>query len=281
MLIVEKLPWGNTLEVTRGVEDGARRARARACRHQVDPTIFRPATFIETAIDNLGRSLLIGCLLVVLVLGFFLFEWRTALISVVSIPLSLVAAGLVLYCAGHTINTMILAGLVIAVGVVVDDAIIDVENIVRRLRQHRREGSTKSTAAIVLDASLEVRGPIVYATLIIVAAAAPVFFLQGLTGSFFQPLALSYTLAVLASMVVALTVTPALALILLARRHARPARVAARALAAARLHGGAARGSSGGRSRAVAAVGRRGGRPRCAARPRAVAASRRSRSATS
>jgi CzcA family heavy metal efflux pump len=152
---------------------------------------------------------------VILVLAFFLFEWRSALISLVAIPLSLVAAGFVLFVRGATINTMILAGLVIAVGVVVDDAIIDIENILRRLRQYRREGTDKSTAAIVLEASLEVRGPIIYATLIIVAAAVPVYFLEGLTGSFFRPLAFSYGLAVLASLVVALTVTPALALLLL------------------------------------------------------------------
>jgi CzcA family heavy metal efflux pump len=184
----------------------------------VDPTIFRPASFIESSIHNLTTALLLGCLFVVLVLAFFLFEWRSALISLVSIPLSLVAAGFVLYARGATINTMILAGLVIAVGVVVDDAIIDIENILRRLRQYRREGSQRSTAAIVLGASLEVRGPIIYATLIIVAAAVPVYFLEGLTGSFFRPLAFSYALAVLASLLVALTVTPALALLLLRGR---------------------------------------------------------------
>ena len=102
-------------------------------------------------------------------------------------------------------------------GVVVDDAIIDVENIMRRLRQHRARGSDESTASVVLKASLEMRSPIVYATLIIVVAAVPIFFLDGLTGVFFRPLAISYTLAVLASMVVALTVTPALALILLGK----------------------------------------------------------------
>ena len=122
------------------------------------------------------------------------------------------AAGLVLYLAATTINTMVLAGFVIALGVVVDDAIIDIENIVRRLRQHRaRKGSDQSTAPIILEASLEVRSAIVYATLIEVVAVVPVFFLEGLSGAFFQPLALSYALAVLASMVVALTVTPALA----------------------------------------------------------------------
>ncbi len=215
MLIVEKLPWANTLDVTRGVEQALRQLQPGLPGIDVDPTIFRPASFIETALHNLTNALLLGCLLVLLVLAFFLFEWRSALISLVAIPLSLVSAGFVLFVRGATINTMILAGLVIAVGVVVDDAIIDIENILRRLRQYRREGTDKSTAAIVLEASLEVRGPIIYATLIIVAAAVPVYFLEGLTGSFFRPLALSYGLAVLASLVVALTVTPALALLLL------------------------------------------------------------------
>jgi CzcA family heavy metal efflux pump len=215
MLIVEKLPWANTLDVTRGVEQALRELQPGLAGIQVDPTIFRPASFIESSIHNLTNALLLGCLFVVLVLAFFLFEWRSALISLISIPLSLVAASFVLFVRGATINTMILAGLVIAVGVVVDDAIIDIENILRRLRQHRMEGSQRPTAAIVLDASLEVRGPIIYATLIIVAAAVPVYFLEGLTGSFFRPLAFSYGLAVLASLVVALTVTPALALLLL------------------------------------------------------------------
>jgi len=150
-----------------------------------------------------------------LVLGAFLFEWRTAFISLVAIPLSLVAAGLVLSLLGATINTMVLAGFVIAVGGVVDDAIIDVENIVRRLRQHRRERSDRSIASIILEASLEVRRAIVYAVLIDVMVLLPVFLLAGVSGAFFQPLALSYALALLASMVVALVVTPALCLLLL------------------------------------------------------------------
>ena len=217
MLVVEKLPWANTLDVTRGVDAALASLRPGLSGIDVDPTIFRPASFIESSIHNLTTALLLGCLFVVLVLGLFLFEWRSALISLVSIPLSLMAAGLALYARGATINTMVLAGLVIAVGVVVDDAIVDIENIVRRLRQYRREGTDKSTASIVLESSLEVRGPIIYATLIIVVAAVPVYFLQGLTGAFFRPLALSYALAVLASLVVALTVTPALALLLLRR----------------------------------------------------------------
>jgi CzcA family heavy metal efflux pump len=217
MLIVEKLPWGNTLEVTRGVEKALADMRPGLAGIDVDTHIFRPATFIQTAIHNLGRAMILGFLLVVLILGFFVFEWRVALISVVTIPLSLVVAGLVLNATGATINTMILAGLVIALGEIVDDAIIDIENIVRRIRQNRREGSGKSTAAIILDASLEVRSSVVHATLISVMATVPIFFLGGLTGSFFRPLAFSYGLAILASLAVALTITPALALILLSK----------------------------------------------------------------
>jgi CzcA family heavy metal efflux pump len=215
LLIVEKFPWANTLQVTHGVEAALDELRPGLPGMEIDHEIFRPATFIEVSIENLTTALLIGAVLVIVVLGAFLFEWRTALISVVAIPLSLVAAGLVLYLFGATINVMILAGLVIALGAVVDDAIIDIENIVRRLRQHRREGSDKSTATIILEASLEIRRAIVYATLIIVLAVVPVFFLEGLSGAFFQPMALSYGLAMLASMVVALTVTPALSLMLL------------------------------------------------------------------
>jgi CzcA family heavy metal efflux pump len=217
MLVVEKLPWANTLDVTAGVDQAMKDLQPGLSGIAVDSQIFRPASFIQSAVDNLSRALLLGCLFVVLVLALFLFEWRSALISLAAIPLSLLAAGLVLYYTGATVNTMVLAGLVIAVGVVVDDAIIDIENIVRRLREARRAGSERSTMAIVLEASVEVRGPIVYATLIVVAAAAPVIFLGGLTGAFFRPLAQAYTLAVLASLVVALTVTPALALLLLRR----------------------------------------------------------------
>lgn len=215
MMIVEKLPWGNTLEVTRGVEKALAQMKPGLPGIEIDTEIFRPATFIEESIDNLTGALLVGCLLVVLVLGAFLFEWRVALISCTAIPLSLITGGLVLYFRGASINTMVLAGFVIALGAVVDDAIVDIENIVRRLRQHRKEGIKKPIARIIFEASLEVRRAIIYSTLIEVAALAPVFFMGGLAGAFFQPLALSYCLAVAASTVVALTVTPALALMLL------------------------------------------------------------------
>ncbi len=215
LLVVEKLPWGNTLAVTHDIDEAIKSLQPGLSGITFQTGIFRQANFIKTSISNLTQALLLGFALVVIILALFLFEWRVALISLLTIPLSLMAAMLVLYLRGATVNTMTLAGLVIALGAVVDDAIIDVENILRRLRQHRQAGGQRSTASIILEASLEVRNPIVYATLIIVAAAVPIFLLPGLTGSFFRPLALSYTLAILASMAVALTVTPALALIML------------------------------------------------------------------
>jgi CzcA family heavy metal efflux pump len=216
LLVVEKAPGANTMRVTKGVDNALADLKPGLPGISFDAHIFRQADFIEMALDNLTLALLLGCLLVVLVLIAFLFQWRTALISLVAIPLSLMAAVLVLYLRGDTINTMILAGLVIAVGVVVDDAIIDVENIWRRMRE-RGDATGSLSPRIILEASLEVRSAIFYATLINVLAVVPVFFLQSVTGSFFEPLAFSYALAILVSMVIALTVTPALALILLSR----------------------------------------------------------------
>jgi CzcA family heavy metal efflux pump len=219
MLIVQKVPGSNTLEVTKGVEDAMDDMKPGLPGIQVHDGLFRPATFIDMALDNLMEAMLLGILLVILILAAFLFEWRTAFISLIAIPLSLVGALVVLEMFGTVINVMILAGLVVAIGVVVDDAIIDVENIVRRLRQARAEGREVSTFRVVLDASVEVRSAIIYATLIDICAIFPVFFLSGLSGSFFQPLVLSYGLAVLISMLVATTVTPALCLLLLSRGH--------------------------------------------------------------
>ena len=220
LLVVEKLPWANSLQMTAGVEDAIRQLQPGLPGIKFDTKVFQQADFVKLAIANLTQALVIGFILVVVILALFLFEWRMALISLLTIPLSLMATLLVLYWRGATINTMTLAGLVIALGAVVDDAIIDVENITRRLREERlREGGQpgggRSTREVILSACLEVRSPIVYATLIILAASVPVFLLAGLTGAFFQPLALSYTLAIAASMAVALTVTPALALLML------------------------------------------------------------------
>ncbi len=215
LLIVEKQPWGNTLEVTHKVETALEALRPGLSALEIDPTIFRPATFIEMSLQNLNRAMLLGCLLVIAVLAFFLNDWRTALISVLAIPTSLLAAALILHYQGGTINTMVLAGLVIALGEVVDDAIIDVENIMRRLHLNREAENPLSPFHVVLNASLEVRSAVVYGSVIVALVLLPVFLLEGLSGSFFRPLAFSYVLAILASLFVALTLTPALALLLL------------------------------------------------------------------
>lgn len=217
LLIVEKQPWGNTLEVTKKIEEVLDALRPGLSDIEIDSTIFRPATFIEMSLSNLNRALLIGCLLVIAVLAFFLNNWRTALISVLAIPTSLIIAALVLNYRGGTINTMVLAGLIIALGELVDDAIIDVENIMRRLRLNKAAGSPDSIFKVVLNASLEVRSAVVYGSVIVVLVLMPVFFLQGLSGSFFRPLAFSYVLAILSSLLVALILTPALSMILLPR----------------------------------------------------------------
>jgi len=225
MLLVQKFPGASTTEVTRGVEEALEDMAPGFSGITVDTDLYRPASFIDTAKRDLSLALLIGLILVVALLGAFLFDWRVALISVVVIPLSLVTAAYVLYLRGTTFNTMLLAGLVIAFGVVVDDAIVDANNIKRRLRERQARAARLETdedragaeppLATILRASLEVRGPLLYATLIIALATVPVFFLEGLTGSFVGLLATSYLLAVLASMVVALVVTPGLALLLL------------------------------------------------------------------
>ena len=221
LLIVEKFPWANTVEVTKGVEAAMEEMKPGLTGIDIDTTIFRPATFVEVALENLTESLMIGAGLVVIVLLLFLWDWRIAIISATIIPLTMVITLLVLSLFDVTLNVMVLAGLVIAIGAVVDDAIVDVENIVRRLRQHRREGSDLPTAQIVLEASVEVREAIVTASIIEMSALLPVFFLEGLSGSFFRPLAQAYVVATLVSPLIALTVTPALVLILLSNAPVR------------------------------------------------------------
>ena len=217
LLVVQKFPGANTADVTRGVERALAELNPGMPGIDVDSKIFRPADFNEAAARNINLAVLIGFFLVVLVLA-VLVEWRTLLISLLAIIVSLLAAGFVLYTTGANFNMIVLTGLVIAVGVVVYDAVVDVENVARRLRKDRSNGDTHSTARIILEASIEARSPIVYATLILLLAILPTFFMGGIGGVFFKPLAVSYALAVLASMLVALTLTPALCLILFANR---------------------------------------------------------------
>ncbi len=215
LLIVEKQVGANTLEVTKKVEEAIEQLKPGLKDVEMDTSIFRPATFIEMSLNNLNHALLWGCVLVAIILMLFLHEWRVALISLTAIPLSLITAAVVFHLRGMTLNTMIIAGLAIALGEVVDDAIIDVENVLRRLKLNRNEKNPESAWKVILDASLEVRSAVVYATIIVILVFLPVFFLEGISGTFFRPLAISYILAVSASLAVALIVTPALSLILL------------------------------------------------------------------
>ena len=217
MLVIEKFPNANTLDVTRGVESTLDKLGPGLQGIELQTQLFRPATFIEESVGTVGIVLLIGALLALLALIALTWEWRVALMTVLVVPLSLTAAVLVLDAMGSTLNIMVLAGLVVALAAVVDDVIVDVDNLSRRLREQRAAGETPSLSATVQAAVLDVRGSLVYATLVMALVLAPIFFLQGVAGAFFTPLALAFTAALLASLGVALTVTPALGLILLSR----------------------------------------------------------------
>ncbi|MFI5165891.1 MAG: efflux RND transporter permease subunit [Thermoanaerobaculales bacterium] len=207
----------NTLAVTREVDHALAELRPvlQAQGIELDANVHRPAKFITTATDNVRSALLLGGLLVVVVLALFLFDLRTAAISCTAIPLSLLAAITVLERAGVSLNTMTLGGLAIAIGEVVDDAVIDVENILRRLRANRAREAPLPALRVVLDASIEVRGAVVYATLAVILVFVPILTMTGVAGRLFAPLGLAYVLAILASLAVALTVTPAMCAVLL------------------------------------------------------------------
>jgi len=207
----------NTMEVTRELEKAIDEMKPAIASAQIalHPDLFRPANFITTSVRSMSTALLLGAALVTIVLLFFLFNLRVALITLSAIPLSLLVAVIILTRSGESLNTLTLGGLAMAIGEVVDDAIIDAENIFRRLREAPRNLSAKKLFRIVHDASVEVRGAVVYATFIVALVFVPVLTMSGVQGRLFAPLGWTYILAVLASLVVALTVTPALSYFLL------------------------------------------------------------------
>ncbi len=215
-LQIEKLPWADTPRLTATVERALVALDAELPQGAVRqaPT-FRQADFIRTSLVALARAMGLGALLVVVVLVSFLRSPRLAAVSLTALPLSVLAAAAVLLFRGVTLNGMILGGLAIAVGEVVDDAIVDVENIWRRLRENAASAVPRAALDVVRDASAEVRSAVVYASLIVVVVLLPVILLGGLAGRIFSPLAVTYALAVAASLVVALTVTPAMSALLL------------------------------------------------------------------
>ena len=217
LLTLSSQPGASTLDVTQDLEAALADLEPGLRKSGITlfPRLHRPASFIEASLTNIRHSLWLGAALVSAVLLLFLGNLRVACISLTAIPLSLVTATLLLERFGITLNTMTLGGLAIAIGEVVDDAIIDAENILRRLRENAASPNPRPAARVVLDASLEVRTAVVFATVVVALVFLPVLTLPGLQGKFFAPLALSYMLAILASMAVALTVTPALSLVFL------------------------------------------------------------------
>jgi Cu/Ag efflux pump CusA len=217
MLVIEKAPGANTLEVTRGVQRALDELRPGLGGMQMDSAIFRPAAYVESGIDNLTTALLLGALLAALALLLLFMEWRAALVILVSTALSLVTAGLVLALRGETVNLLVLAGLTVGLVLLLDDAVVDVEHLGRRLRELGPERSRRATFGCVVDATVQRRRTLFYAAAIALFAVLPLVFMHGLDGSLLHPLVLAYALAILASSLVALTVTPVLGFLLLAR----------------------------------------------------------------
>lgn len=211
MLVVEKLPGVNTLELTDDIKEALEALKPGLGGIQFDSTVYQPANYIHTSISNIGGALLITLILVGVALLALTYDWRAAAVGLIAIPMSLMAAVLVLNASGATMNVMALAGLVIALGIVIDDAIIDADNFRRRLRR----GTGSSTARTILGASFELRSPLVFGTAIVLLAALPLLFVTGVAGEFVKPMAFAYAIAVLASMLVATTLTPAISLVLM------------------------------------------------------------------
>lgn len=224
VLSIQKVPGANTLSLTEAVDQVLRHAEgalpegARLNRH-----VFRQSDFISLSVNNVIKVSRDAAILVTVILILFLLNVRTTLITLTALPLSLAAALLVMWAAGLSINVMTLGGLAVAIGELVDDAIIDVENVFRRLKENAAlpEGQRRGRLQVIYDASNEIRSSVVFATLIIIIVFVPLLFLQGLEGRFFRPLGIAYITSILASLVVALTVTPAMCRLLLRGRPGR------------------------------------------------------------
>lgn len=217
---VSKAFGADTLTTTYKVEQALADIKAQLPKGvEMDTQVFRQANFIETAIHNLNLSLIEGALIVIIVLFVFLMNWRASFITFLSMPASFMGGILVMHALGIGINSMTLGGLAIAIGEVVDNGIITVENVVRRLRINRNSASPSPTIEVVFDAVQEILNSVIYATLIVILIFVPIFFLENLAGRIFSPLGVSYIASVTASLVIAITMVPALCYFLLVRSH--------------------------------------------------------------
>ena len=214
MLIIEKLPGEHALEVTRNVEAALVAMQPGMTGVTVDTTVYRAATFIESAMSNVVLTLALAVALIAAIVGAFLLQWRAVVVALVAIAVSIIAAGLVLQALGATLNALVVAGLVVALAVVLDDAIVDVDHALRRLRDRTRDDQPPPVREVLATAFAEVRGAAVAATLVILLVLVPVLAIGGIIGSFLIPFALAFVAAVIVSMVVGLTLTPALAALL-------------------------------------------------------------------
>lgn len=217
MLVVERFPGAKVTDVTRNVEAALNELRPGLSGVQIDTTVYRPATFIERMVDNLTTTLILGAILLLLVLGALFFNWRTALISLLTIASSVAMTILVLSWFGIPLNMMSLAGLVMALAIVVDDAIVGVDNVRQRLRERRETGSDEPVFDVIREAILEMRGPLSVAAVIAAVSVVPIFVLDGVSGAFLTPVAVGYLVATAVTLITALTVAPTLATVLLAR----------------------------------------------------------------
>lgn len=218
LLTVTKQPNTNTLALTGRLDNALDELKANLPADvKINSQIFRQSRFIDSSIDNVKKSLIEGAIFVIIVLFIFLMNWRTTIISLISIPLSIVFSLLAIRWMGLTINTMSLGGIAIAIGSLVDDSIVDVENVFKRLRQNREkpENERESVIKVVYEASKEVRMPMLNSTLIIIASFLPLFFLSGMEGRMLKPLGITFIISLMASTLVALTVTPVLSSFLL------------------------------------------------------------------
>ena len=217
MLVVEKLPGASTLAVTKGVEDALEELQPGLSDIRTDTSLFRSANYIDSAMENLEWALGVGFLLMLLVMAALRFRWRVLLVTLITVPLSLAVAGLLLQLFGQGINALVVLGLAATVAIVVDEVVVFTDQVIGRMRRHAGSGDAPSVTTATREASQDIRGPLTYAALIVLLAVVPIAVLAGRPGAFFAPMVLAYVLGVVAAMLVALLVTPALTVLVFNR----------------------------------------------------------------